>query len=110
MKKKPIVLTMGEPSGIATEIAIKSWLKRKKLDLPIFFMLDDFRKVEFINRKFNLKAKLIKISKAKEAKFYFSEYLPVLDMKINLKFNLGKPSYKNSQHVLESINLSLIHI
>ena len=31
MKKKPIVLTMGEPSGIATEIAIKSWLKRKKL-------------------------------------------------------------------------------
>ena len=29
MKKKPIVLTMGEPSGIATEIAIKSWIKRK---------------------------------------------------------------------------------
>ena len=41
MKKKPIVLTMGEPSGIATEIAIKSWLQRKKLDLPNFFLLDD---------------------------------------------------------------------
>ena len=62
MKKKPIVLTMGEPSGIATEIAIKSWLKRKELDLPNFFLLDDFKKVDFINSKFNLKAKLVKIS------------------------------------------------
>ena len=70
MKKKPIVLTMGEPSGIATEIAIKSWLKRKKLDLPNFFLLDDFKKVDFINRKFNLKAKLVKISSAKEVNKY----------------------------------------
>ena len=72
MKKKPIVLTMGEPSGIATEIAIKSWLKRKKLDLPNFFLLDDFKKVDFINRRFNLKAKLVKISSAKEVNNYFS--------------------------------------
>ena len=30
MKKKPIVVTMGDPSGIATEIVLKSWLNRKK--------------------------------------------------------------------------------
>ena len=106
MKKKPIVLTMGEPSGIATEIAIKSWLKRKKLDLPNFFLLDDFKKVDFINRKFNLKAKLVKISSAKEVNKYFSEYLPILDMEIKLKFILGKPNFKNSQYVLKSIDKS----
>lgn len=106
MKKKPIVLTMGEPSGIATEIAIKSWLKRKKLDLPNFFLLDDFKKVDFINRKFNLKAKLVKVSSAKEVNKYFSEYLPVLDMEINLKFILGKPNFKNSRYVLKSIDKS----
>ena len=106
MKKKPIVLTMGEPSGIATEIAIKSWLKRKKLNLPNFFLLDDFKKVDFINRKFNLKAKLVKISSAKEVTKYFSEYLPILDMKIKLKFILGKPNFKNSRYVLKSINNS----
>ena len=106
MKKKPIVLTMGEPSGIATEIAIKSWLKRKKLDLPNFFLLDDFKKVDFINRKFNLKAKLVKISSAKEVNKYFSEYLPILDMEINLKFILGKPNFKNSRYVLKSIDNS----
>ena len=106
MKKKPIVLTMGEPSGIATEIAIKSWLKRKKLDLPNFFLLDDFKKVDFINRKFNLKAKLVKISSAKEVNKYFSEYLPILDMEIKLKFILGKPNFKNSRYVLKSIDNS----
>ena len=106
MKKKPIVLTMGEPSGIATEIAIKSWLQRKKLDLPNFFLLDDFKKVDFINRKFNLKAKLIKISSAKEVNKYFSEYLPILDMEIKLKFILGKPNFKNSRYVLKSIDNS----
>jgi len=106
MKKKPIVLTMGEPSGIATEIAIKSWLKRKKLALPNFFLLDDFKKVDFINRKFNLKAKLVKISSAKEVNKYFSEYLPILDMEIKLKFILGKPNFKNSRYVLKSIDNS----
>ena len=106
MKKKPIVLTMGEPSGIATEIAIKSWLKRKELDLPNFFLLDDFKKVDFINRKFNLKAKLVKISSAKEVNKYFSEYLPILDMEIKLKFILGKPNFKNSRYVLKSIDNS----
>ena len=106
MKKKPIVLTMGEPSGIATEIAINLWLKRKKLDLPNFFLLDDFKKVDFINRKFNLKAKLVKISSAKEVNKYFSEYLPILDMEIKLKFILGKPNFKNSRYVLKSIDNS----
>ena len=38
MIKKPIVLTMGEPSGIGSEIAIKSWLVRKQLQLPCFFL------------------------------------------------------------------------
>ena len=76
---------MGEPSGIATEIAIKSWIKRKTQNLPTFFLLDDFRKVDFVNKKFNLNAKLMKIAKAKEAKQYFDEYLPVLDMIIKIR-------------------------
>ena len=59
--KKPLVITMGEPSGIASEIAIKSWINRKKLKLPSFFLLDDFNKIEFINKKFNLNANLKKI-------------------------------------------------
>ena len=102
--KKPLVITMGEPSGIASEIAIKSWIRRKKFKLPPFFLLDDFNKIEFINKKFNLNANLKRIESPKEVSKLFSKYLPILDMKINLKFKLGKPDSANSKFVLKSIN------
>ena len=95
---------MGEPSGIASEIAIKSWIRRKKFKLPPFFLLDDFNKIEFINKKFNLNANLKRIESPKEVSKLFSKYLPILDMKINLKFKLGKPDSANSKFVLKSIN------
>ena len=37
MKKKPIVISMGEPSGISSEILIKTWINRKKKKTPTFF-------------------------------------------------------------------------
>ena len=37
MKKKPIVISMGEPSGISSEILIKTWINRKKKKLLPFF-------------------------------------------------------------------------
>ena len=37
MKKKPIVVSMGEPSEISSEIIIKAWKFRKKFNLhPVF--------------------------------------------------------------------------
>ena len=57
MKKKPIVISMGEPSGINSEILIKTWIIRKKEGLLPFFVVDDIDKIEFIIRLFNLKAK-----------------------------------------------------
>jgi len=102
--KKPLVITMGEPSGIASEIAIKSWINRMKFKLPPFFLLDDFNKIEFINKKFNLNANLKKIESPEEVSKLFSRYLPILDMKINLNFKLGEPDSANSKFVLKSIN------
>ena len=57
MKKKPIVVSMGEPSGISTEIILKSWKYRNKYKLPIF-NIDE--KVDFKLGKPNKKnAKII---------------------------------------------------
>ena len=95
---------MGEPSGIASEIAIKSWINRIKFKLPPFFLLDDFNKIEFINKKFNLNANLKKIESPEQVPKLFSRYLPILDMKINLNFKLGEPNSANSKFVLKSIN------
>ena len=58
MKKKPIVISMGEPSGISSEILVKTWIKRKKRKLLPFFVVDDKSKIEFIINFFKLNAKI----------------------------------------------------
>ena len=37
MKKKPIVVSMGEPSGISSEIILKAWKSREKIQFVSFF-------------------------------------------------------------------------
>ena len=71
MNKKPIAITMGEPSGISSEIILKTWLKREKENLPCFFIIDDFNKIKFVNQLFKLNVKFKLISKPEEAKKYF---------------------------------------
>ena len=103
MKKKPIVISMGEPSGIGSEILIKTWINRKKKKLLPFFVVDDIIKLENINRIFNLGARISTIDCPEETKDVFEHSLPVSDIKKEIKFELGKPSYKNSNSVLFSI-------
>ena len=60
MKKKPIVVTMGDPSGIATEIVLKSWLNRKKEKLYPFFLVDNYERVKKGDKIFEFKNKIEK--------------------------------------------------
>ena len=69
-------------------------VSKKTTATTMFFSLDDYNKISFINKKFKLNAKLKKISCPEEAVNYFKDFLPVLDMEINLSFNLGKPNPK----------------
>ena len=46
MKKKPIVVSMGEPSGISSEIILKSWKQRHKYKLYPFFIVDNIQKIK----------------------------------------------------------------
>ena len=61
MKKKPIVVSMGEPSGISSEIILKAWKSRKKYNLYPFFLVDNIYKIErMINYlKFNIETQVI---------------------------------------------------
>tara|TARA_Y100000589_G_scaffold327307_1_gene368864 strand:- start:453 stop:1481 length:1029 start_codon:yes stop_codon:yes gene_type:complete len=101
--KKPIVVSMGEPAGIATEIILKAFKLRLKYKLYPFFLVDDFKKVEFVNKLFDFGVNLEKISDPSEAKNLFSKSLPIIDIDKKLKFNLGFPDTQNSQYVLNSI-------
>ena len=44
MIKKPIVISMGEPSVFQAEIVLKTWMTRKKNKLDHFFLIDDIHK------------------------------------------------------------------
>ena len=72
MKKKPIVITMGEPSGVASEILLKTWLLRRKKKLPPFFAIDSLKKLNHINNLFDLKVKFKLIEKPLDSNLIFS--------------------------------------
>ena len=103
MKKKPIVVSMGEPSGISSEIILKAWKSRKKYNLYPFFFVDNIYKIErMINYlKFNIETQVIQ--DPNEAIECFSKKLPVYNINEKIEFKLGKPYKKNSKVILKSI-------
>ena len=111
MSQKPIAITMGEPSGISSEIIIKAWKKRKEKKLPPFILIDDIVKLQQVNESFELNANFYSIKNEDPLKI-FQHSIPVIDIKANIKLNLGKPESKNSKYVLESINKAyeLVHL
>ena len=40
---KPLALTLGEPAGIGPDITIATWLRRRELNLPPFYLIGDAR-------------------------------------------------------------------
>ncbi len=103
---KPIIVTMGEPSGISSEIIIKTWLNVKK-KIPPFILVDDLSKLKQVNNLFNLGAKFYSVENRQNLSKIFHKAIPVIDLKANINFLPGKPSKKNSKHVLKSINFAV---
>ena len=100
---KPIIVSMGEPSGISSEIIIKVWLKRNLYKIPPFILVDDIKKLNQVNSLFNLKANFQAINKDNDINQIFSRSIPVIDLKANIDFYPGKPNPTNSKYVLKSI-------
>ena len=106
MKKKPIVISMGEPSGINSEILVKTWINRKKEKLLPFFVVDDKTKIEFVIKFFKLNAKIKLIKNPNETLEIFDNYLPVYDIGNKINFKLGHPDKKNSKFIIDSLKTS----
>ena len=67
MKRKPIVVSMGEPSGISSEIILKAWKSRKKYNLYPFFLVDNVHKIKSVIDFFNYNIQTQIIEDPKEA-------------------------------------------
>ena len=106
MKKKPIVISMGEPSGIGSEIVIKTWILRKKKQIKPFFIVDNSERIESVIDYFNFKAKIKVIDSPEQVFDIFQNFIPIFNIGKKIDFELGKPSQKNSKFVIESLKKS----
>jgi 4-hydroxythreonine-4-phosphate dehydrogenase len=101
--KKLVAVTMGDPSGVSTEIIIKSWKKTANT----FFVIHDPDYIKKVANKFKTKVKIKTISRPEEAHEVFKKFLPVLPIKIDKDTKLGKPNHKNSKNIFNSIDLAV---
>ena len=100
-----IALTMGDPSGVGTEIAIRA--KIKKIKKPDFFIIHDIDFVKKILKQMKSKLKVREISSPSEVKKLPKNYLAVLPIKISKSTQLGKKNLSNIESILESIDLAV---
>ncbi|NIA70296.1 4-hydroxythreonine-4-phosphate dehydrogenase PdxA [Pelagibius litoralis] len=99
----PLALTMGEPSGIGGEIALKAWLQRKEHALSAFFLIDDPARVAGIAKSLGLAVPVLEISEPAACSASFDRGLPVLPLDEKVQAFPGRPSPDNAKAVLKSI-------
>ncbi|MCI5043829.1 MAG: 4-hydroxythreonine-4-phosphate dehydrogenase PdxA [Aquisalinus sp.] len=110
----PVAVTMGEPSGIGTEITLKAYLHLRELApggvIP-FLLIDDPARVSAVRRMLGMDVPVVTISGPAEAKNAFASGLPVLPLPaaINdtLQISHGKPSVEHANVVIASIDKSV---
>ena len=100
-----IAVTMGDPSGVGTEIAIRA--KIKKIKKPNFFIIHDPDFVKKIIKKMKSKLKVREINSPSEVKKLPKNYLAVLPIKISKSTQLGKKNLSNTKSILKSIDLAV---
>ena len=108
MKKKPIVISMGEPSGIGTEILLKSWIKREQNKLTPFFVIDNCLRFQSMIDYLKLKATIREIKNPSETANVFEYHIPIYNIGKKISFKLGTPDKGNSKYIIESIRRVLI--
>ena len=79
----PLALTMGEPAGIGTEIALKAYAALSDAppgDTPVFCLIDDPARVEAAARAMGAKVRVASIEHPRDAAATFADALPVLPL------------------------------
>jgi 4-hydroxythreonine-4-phosphate dehydrogenase len=98
----PLVLALGDPSGIGPEIAAKAWMARSLHDLHPFFVVGDGRAIEAI-----WSGPIVKIDEPAEAVRVFDTALPLLNIENNGALCPGNPTLEGAQNALTSLEIGV---
>ena len=98
----PLAVTMGEPSGIGGEIALKAWLERPA-DVPPFYVIDDPERLTALARRFDWPIRICSIDTPNRALAAFGEALPVVPIGMTVRAQPGRPDPSNAPAILGAI-------
>lgn len=99
----PLVLSIGDPSGIGPDVAFAAWLGRNELSLPPFALLADPAQLAARARHLGLEIEIEAVPTVAAADGAFSRVLPVLPLRNKLTESVGKPLPENAAGIIEAI-------
>ena len=98
----PIAITMGEPAGVGTEIALAAWLRMRESS-HAYFLLHDPAHVAALAQAMSPAVPIAIISRPEQAQAAFAQALPVLPVALSVPVHMGQPDRRNAQAVIEAI-------
>jgi len=106
---RPLALTLGEPAGIGPDIAIATWLRRRELNLPAFYLLGD---EALIARRAKLLHENIRIAgvRSDQAEAAFADALPIVATGVVATAEPGRPDESSAPAALSSIRLAVADV
>ncbi len=102
----PIGVSMGEPSGIGSEIALKSWLENRN-NLPPFYLIDDPERIRKLASDMFAGLNIVEIDDPYRVESCFSDALPLLPVGEEVTSKPGQPDLRNASAVCRSIEMGV---
>lgn len=102
-RPRPLALTMGEPAGIAGEIAIKAWNAPDGRPVPPFAVIGDVEWLRAEAHRIKSHTHIIPVASMVEAGERFHEGVPVLSLPLKAKAVPGKADAANGEVVVAAI-------
>jgi 4-hydroxythreonine-4-phosphate dehydrogenase len=99
----PVVVTMGEPSGIGGETIIGCWHHRSSQAIPPFLVLDDPDRLSRVATSMGLDTPIVTTVAGDDIPSLFDTALPVLPLNRPVDAEPGAPDPRNVPAVIEAI-------
>ncbi len=103
----PLVVSLGDPAGIGSELIAEGWTRRKDAALPPFVVTGGVRTIEMAAASRSLACPVLSVGSLEEGAKVFTRALPVLEVDVpEPNPNPGRPSQAGAHLALASLELA----
>lgn len=107
--RRPLALSVGDPSGIGPEIAISAWQTRAERGVPPFYLLSDPELVASRARSMGLSID-IRLVDPSDAAAEFDTALPICTLEAKMVDRPGLPDQVNAAGTIEAIERAVADV